>query len=295
MNIDYIREFQVLAKELNFSLAAQELFMSQPVLSRHIASLEEEIGLPLLKRSTHQVKLTEFGKEALETFEDIMQKYDTLLEIAYNKNKNINSSGKLIVGILYYSLDYRFGEFIPMFRKKYPNINLELRTYQPHELYQDIIKGNIDIGALQVGKFPEIDQLYIHEFQEFSMIAGMSNKHLLAKKTKISLKDLQNETIIELKEDFCSRITTREMLEKVGIVFNRTIVSENVETISLTIQESNGVCLMGEDCKWQKKTQLAYIPIADKAFVEKIAFHYHKRNENPLIPTWLEEIDSFFA
>lgn len=293
LKIEYIREFQVLATEMNFSLVARKLFISQSVLSRHIASLENEIGVPLLKRSTHYVELTEVGKLASATFQEILQKYDNFLTIVDN-NKN-KQSGKLKVGILYYSLDPHFTDFIPIFKKKYPDVDIELRTYQSHNLYQDILKGNIDIGSLHVGDYPGIEQLNVHEYQKYSMVAIMSNNHLLANRLQVNLEELQNEILIELKEDFCIRITTREMLENEGVVFNKTTLTDNVETISLAIHESNGIFLAGEDCKWQQKPQLVYIPLADKTFVGTNAFFYRKVNENPLITLWLDEIDDFFS
>lgn len=293
MKIEYMREFQILAAELNFSLAAQKLFISQSVLSRHIASLENEIGVQLLKRSTHNVELTEAGKEAYDTFSDILGEYDNYVAKVENIKKK--QPGKLRVGILYYSLDQHFGDFIPMFKKKYPDVDLELRTFQPHELYQDILKGNIDIGELQVSRYPGIEQLHTHIYQKFSMVAIMSKGHFLANRSEVHLAELLDETLIELQEDYCCRIATREMLERQGLVFHKTTFTDNIETISFAIRESNGIFLAGDDCKWQKKSQLVYIPIADKTFIGENAFFYRKSDENPLISLWLKEIDAFFG
>lgn len=62
MKIQSLREFLTLSRVKNFNVASEQLFLSQPTLSRHIKEIEEELGVPLFLRSTRQVELTEYGK-----------------------------------------------------------------------------------------------------------------------------------------------------------------------------------------------------------------------------------------
>ena len=62
MEIRQLRSFLAVADTLNFSRAAQSLFLSQSALSRQIMDLEKEIGLPLFERNTRRVELTEAGR-----------------------------------------------------------------------------------------------------------------------------------------------------------------------------------------------------------------------------------------
>lgn len=65
MELQYIREFTVLARILNYSAAADELNISQSVLSKHILALERELGAELIDRSARKIALTGFGAEYL--------------------------------------------------------------------------------------------------------------------------------------------------------------------------------------------------------------------------------------
>ena len=65
MEITYLQEFVELSKTLNFTVAAQRLYISQPVLSKHIKSLESELQLPLFDRKGKSIALTEFGRSYL--------------------------------------------------------------------------------------------------------------------------------------------------------------------------------------------------------------------------------------
>ena len=62
MEIDYIREFVVLTETENFLEAAERLFISQSSLTRHIKSLEEDLGMQVFDRTTRKVTLNNFGK-----------------------------------------------------------------------------------------------------------------------------------------------------------------------------------------------------------------------------------------
>ncbi len=82
MNLNYIREFCALAELRKFSEAAEVSFISQSALSKHIKSLEEELGSPLFYRTAHCVILTEFGEAFLPYAKDIG-------EIALNCENNL--------------------------------------------------------------------------------------------------------------------------------------------------------------------------------------------------------------
>ena len=63
MDMQQLRIFLSISRTLNFTRTAEEFFMSQPTVSNRIRALEEELGTPLIKRSSHHVSLTEAGAE----------------------------------------------------------------------------------------------------------------------------------------------------------------------------------------------------------------------------------------
>lgn len=79
MQIGHLREFLTLAANANFSATAKELYITQSALSRHIASLEEELGAKLLARDSHQVSLTPIGRQFAADAEGIVESYERAL------------------------------------------------------------------------------------------------------------------------------------------------------------------------------------------------------------------------
>ena len=65
MNTDNLKEFMVLAETKNFWEASDRLYMNQSTLSKHIKSLENELGVPLFTRTTRRVELTSYGQTFL--------------------------------------------------------------------------------------------------------------------------------------------------------------------------------------------------------------------------------------
>ena len=76
MELNYLREFIALTETRNFAEAADRLFISQSSLSKHIQSLESEIGTPLLRRTTRKVDLNEQGEIFLTYAKRIVQAQD---------------------------------------------------------------------------------------------------------------------------------------------------------------------------------------------------------------------------
>ena len=62
MDIEYFREFVILAETKNFWAASERLYIGQSSLSKHIKTLERDLGAPLFERTSRKVELTEFGK-----------------------------------------------------------------------------------------------------------------------------------------------------------------------------------------------------------------------------------------
>ena len=76
MEIVHLQEFVELSKTLNFTAAAQRLFISQPALSKHIRALEGELGMALFERKGKAIRLTEFGRSYLRHAEAILEQYE---------------------------------------------------------------------------------------------------------------------------------------------------------------------------------------------------------------------------
>src|SRR5438132_8254053 len=82
VEVRHLRAFVAVAEELNFSRAAERLYVSQPALSRQIRTLERIVGCDLLRRSTHSVELTLAGEALLDRARPVLAALDAAVAAA---------------------------------------------------------------------------------------------------------------------------------------------------------------------------------------------------------------------
>lgn len=142
--LNALRAFEVAGRHLNFSLAAQELHVTQGAISRQVRILEAFFGETLFIRGPRGVALTEHGKRCLELTTDC---FDRLAE-----GMTSRSAGKrhLSISILPSSATLWLQQRLSAFELKYPDIRLTVSTSQrPVNFDQD----GVDV-ALRVGVMP---------------------------------------------------------------------------------------------------------------------------------------------
>jgi hypothetical protein len=184
----------VLAKELSFTRAAQKLFVSQPPLSLQIANLEQELGSKLFYRTSRSVKLSEAGKVFLTHCQSILDRLDQACDHVKQVEKGLEGqvqiglSGSHFMGPLPY--------FIGEFRAIRPKVEIILREMKPADHLRSLYDGGVDISVLRNPS--EHPDLSAHLLWRDPVMAVLPLNHRLAKKRKIHLKDLRDESMVLL-------------------------------------------------------------------------------------------------
>lgn len=142
--IDYIL---TVAAEENITRASEKLFIAQPSLSQAIKKIEDEVGFPLFTRVKNRIKLTEEGEIFVEAGNQI-KKTVRDLQNKLHEHEQL-SFGHLAVGIPYHlGGAFLIPDVLAIFRKKYPNVRIDLHENTSTELEHMIINGSVDIAIL---------------------------------------------------------------------------------------------------------------------------------------------------
>lgn len=149
MRLDYLRYFDHLAEVLNYTRAAEDLFIAQPTLSVAIKRMEKELGIKLFQRSegSTRIELTEMGKAYHEYVALALKDLDKGLRIAREIQGEMNSSVR--VGTIYAMQGRFWSEAIESFissSQVKPQIAIE-QAFSP-ELTQRLRRGDIDVAFL---------------------------------------------------------------------------------------------------------------------------------------------------
>ena len=124
MDINYFKEFVVLAQTGNFMEAAEILYSSQSTLSKHIQSMEAELGIQLFDRTTRKVKISKYGQLLLpyaRQIAEIQDKYNAVLKSSLETDREI-----LNLGSIYGLAQYKITDVLVKFKKSRPQSTLKV-------------------------------------------------------------------------------------------------------------------------------------------------------------------------
>lgn len=199
MELKYIRHFVALAETGNYLETADNLFMAQSSLSRHIKSLETELGAPLFDRTTRKVVLNEFGKAFLPYAKQMLQ-----IEDACSKTLQgyLNSVSSIInVASIPAMVHYHITDVLAGFQHENPGYKLHIIEADSSKLRQLLKEEKCECGfartAEEDGLFEDMKQV---AFATDHLTAVLPRDHPLAGRDSVSLKMLQNEKFLFLDE-----------------------------------------------------------------------------------------------
>jgi len=193
--IRFARGFCIVAEELHFGRAAARLNVTQPALSHQIKMLEQDLGFSLLKRSPHQVTLTDAGAVLARELGVALAHIERAVQEARDVARG--DAGVLTIGYCELPDAGGMSATLRRFIVRYPHIEVRLQTVSSDEQGAALAAGRIDIGFIH----PPIDDrhLILRPAGQQDMVAALSANHVLADRPALRLADLSREPII-----FCS-------------------------------------------------------------------------------------------
>lgn len=192
MRLDHIKYFLKVAEIGTISGASERLYISQQALSTALKRLENELGVTLLDRSTHGVKLTHDGEYLKEEFLKIQDSLDRILtHFSSSRNENIT----LKIGTISVVEKWYLARSISWFYKYLPYVNLDISVMNPDDIIKGIAMGNYDLGFISLLNTDQSLNCFDENFEftpierlPFSII--MHKDHPLGKQRTISLEEL---------------------------------------------------------------------------------------------------------
>lgn len=192
MDLRKLKAFVVVADELNFRRSAELLGMSQPPLTRLIASLEDELSTKLFERTTRKVELTGAGMFLLKEAREIVSRADILEKEL--RAMGPRRSGKLSVGFSTTAFLACLPKIIEEFRDRFPKVKLHLHQESRRGVIEGLKSGKFAVGFLE-GE-TECDGLERHLVQDEALGVLLPKNHRLAKKKEIELRELKDDVFI---------------------------------------------------------------------------------------------------
>jgi len=207
-----LRTFVTVADLTSFSLAAQQLRLSQPAVSYQVKELEEALGLPLLDRLGKRVSLTEAGSVlysyARRTLNVLDEASLALEEMRGIKRGNLRVGASTTVGI--YLLPAALGAF----KKLHPGLVISLEIGTRARVQEQVLRNELDLAV--VGPALKDPALAILPFVSDELIVVAPANHPLAGRPGLVLKDLEGEPFVMREPASGSRVSFEKAARKAG-------------------------------------------------------------------------------
>ncbi len=193
MDTEYIREFVMLADCLNFSEAAERLFISQSSLSKHIKTLERSLGAALFVRTTRAIRLSNAGAVYLPYAKQMIS-LAAAADAAMDDFKR-RASTSLTIAIMQNPQYYDMAKYIISFRQAHPDLAFSMIEGDEFQLYDLFQKRLVNVFPT-FSTFRGVENFLFMPLAESAVVALLGRDHPCAGAESVSLRDLAGERLL---------------------------------------------------------------------------------------------------
>ncbi len=242
MEIRQLKYFLKVAETLNFSEASRKLYVTQSTLSQQISHLEQEIGLPLFERNSHEVSLTEAGRELMPYAQATVCASEACADRMNDLKKML--AGELNIGVTF-SFSNIMTETLHSFLHAYPNVKLNIQYRTMRELIDSLKRRELDL--VLAFKPLKSDKVIDSRAIFTNRLAAIVNKsHPLAKCSSVRLADLERYSLILPTKQLQARNAFDHLTEGKDFDFRIKMEVNNVNIMLELVRQSNYVTVLAE-------------------------------------------------
>mgnify|MGYP000922851399 FL=1 len=259
----------------SFTKAAEELSLTQPAVSHHIAMLEEDLKIKIFHRSRGEIKLTPEGEIAVKYAKRIKALYAKMQQEIADEEKQMT---KIRVGITHTSESNIIAEVLAKYGNQTSGISITIITDSINNLYDMLINYELDIAIVE-GNIND-SRINARLLDTDYLVCVMSNNNPLAKKNTVTLADIKKEKMILRLPNSGTRNLFVSHLESIGMSiddFNIVLEVDNIATIKDLVRKDLGVSILAHSACMDelKKGKIAVLPVENLSMMREINIAYH--------------------
>lgn len=258
MELHQLRYFCAVVDTGSFSRAAVQSHVSQPSLSQQILKLEDELGARLFDRLGRSVRLTELGKTFLPRARAVLRELEAARGDVVEQKDSV--AGSVTIGAIPTVAPYLLPQALTAFSKKFPQVQLTVLEEITPILLDRLRASVVDVAILAL-------PIRGHEFESVPLLteplfAVLPQKHKLAARRSISLKDVRKEPFLLLRDGHCFRENAVAACDRARV--HPQIIFESGQFSSLLgmVGAGMGVSLVPQMAV-DKKAGCRYVAISD--------------------------------
>jgi DNA-binding transcriptional LysR family regulator len=266
-----LEHFATLAKVQHFTRAAEELMMSQPALSRSIAKLEAELGVPLLDRDGRTVRLNRYGAQFARRVDRVLSEIEAgkeeLLQALDPEGGTVSLSFLKSLGLT------AVPDILSAFTALWPRISFQLFQDSTRMMLDRLEQGDVDVvisSMTETRKGIEWEELW-----EERLFAYLPRSHPLAQEQEVQVSELAQAPFIAMKQGYGLRTITDQLFGQLQAVPRILFEGEEVMTALGLVAAGLGVSLL-PDIRNPYGDQVVKRPIAGTGCVRQIGMAWRR-------------------
>lgn len=244
MDFEKIESFLTLAKFQHFTKAADELYISQPALTKRIHALEQELGVPLFNRMGNQTFLTIHGEAFRPYAESLIATYNSAKE--YIRQIENMEHGTLNFGATNFIGVYMLPAIIARFSKKYPNITINMNINSSKTILEMLHKNQLEFVFLSDYILEENDDYIIEHYWQDNLKLIVGNEHPLFHEKSCSFFDVKDDLYITKKKQSSQYKFLDQIFRKYNFDFSNKFFISTQDAIKEAVINHVGISIMSE-------------------------------------------------
>ncbi len=280
INLNQLRVFYHAAKNLNYTVAANELFITQPAVTAQMKAFEESCNLKLFKKKGRNLFLTDEGRTLFGYAEKIF-KYEKEIE------NTIEDMHELKRGILSLGTTKAYARyFMPLmlstFHEKYPNIKIRLYEGSSLDMIYSLLDFKNEVAV--IAKAANVSEVKFYPFSKEKMAVIVAPGHPLTRKKAVSFEELAEEPFIMKEKGSGTRKIVEQSFAKVNCEPNILMETSNTEFIKQLVQRGDGISIVVKEAVAIEldEKKLAQVPLKNFQIYLDVSIAYLK--DQPLSP-----------
>ena len=216
----------------SFTGAGEQLFLTQPAISKRIAQLEEQLGARLFDRIGRQIHLTEAGQALLPRARAVLREMEDISRSITNLSGRV--AGKLRIGTSHHIGLHRLPPILRQFSRQYPEVQLDIHFIDSEEAWEGVLHGDLELGVVTLPPQPDprVQQTVIWDDPLVFMAAP---EHPLAQEKKVTLAMLTGYSAILPSPVTFTRRIVEQLFRQQDLTLDISMSTNYLETIHMMV------------------------------------------------------------
>ena len=232
MDTDSLKAFLAVAEQQSFSLAAEQLYITQPAVSKRIAALESQLNCKLFDRIGRKVHLTEAGQALLPQSRRILQDIKEAVRSIHDLRGQV--SGRLSMGISHHIGLHRLPPILRKYSQLYPAVKLDIDFMDSEQAHQLILHGEMDLAVITLSPTGE-QQLQSMPVWEDPLAVTVAHNHPLAQHRSVNAEMLSQHTALPPGLNTYTGQIIKDLFDQRGLNMNIGMSTNYLETIKVMV------------------------------------------------------------